>query len=71
MILSVVEDAPKAILVSLAGTMLVILFTFRKRGLVLAAIGSLALGLVGMIAVMALYKARVDLPGGRGCTSRG
>jgi predicted RND superfamily exporter protein len=63
LILSIKEDAPKAILVSLAGTLLVILFTFRKRGLVLAAVGSLALGLFGMIAVMALYKARLDFSG--------
>ncbi len=60
LILSITEDAPKAILVSLFGTLLVILFTFRKRALVLAAIGSLALGLFGMVAVMALYKARYD-----------
>ena len=30
----------------------------------LAAVGSLALGLFGMVAVMALYKARFDLSGG-------
>lgn len=63
LILSIKEDAPKAILVSLAGTLLVILLTFRKRGLVLAAVGSLGLGLVGMVAVMALYKARLDFSG--------
>jgi len=64
LILSIIEDAPKAILVSLAGTLLVILLTFRQRGLALAAIGSLALGLFGMVAVMALYNARVDVSGG-------
>lgn len=64
LILSITEDAPKAILVSLTGTLLVILVTFRKRALVLAAAGSLALGLFGMIAVMALYKARVDVSDG-------
>jgi len=58
LILSITEDAPKAILVSLIGTLLVIVFTFRKRALVFAAIGSLALGLFGMVAVMALYKAQ-------------
>jgi len=64
LILSITEDAPKAILVSLCGTLLVILLTFRKRGLFFAAIGSLALGLFGMVAVMALYKARIGLSGG-------
>jgi hypothetical protein len=63
LILSITEDAPKAILVSLFGTLLVILLTFRKRDLALAAIGSLALGLFGMVAVMALYKARIDPTG--------
>jgi uncharacterized protein len=63
LILSIIEDAPKAILVSLIGTLLVIFLTFRKRALVLAAVGSLALGLFGMVAVMALYKVRVDLSG--------
>ncbi|MHB8894913.1 MAG: efflux RND transporter permease subunit [Candidatus Geothermincolia bacterium] len=57
LILSITEDAPKAILVSLVGTLLVIVFTFRRQALILAAIGSLALGLFGMVAVMALYKA--------------
>lgn len=65
LILSIKEDAPKAILASLAGTLLVILLTFRKRSLVLAAVGSLALGLFGMVAVMALYKARLDFSGGQ------
>ena len=64
LILSIIEDAPKAIVVSLAGTLLVIFFTFRKRALVLAAVGSLGLGLFGMVAVMALYKARIDVSGG-------
>lgn len=64
LILSIIEDAPKAILLSLAGTMFIILLTFRRRGLTLAAVGSLAVGLFGMVAVMALYKARVDVSGG-------
>jgi predicted RND superfamily exporter protein len=66
LILSIIEDAPKAILVSLAGTLLVILVTFRKPGLVLAAVGSLALGLFGMVAVMTLYKAQLDPTGAFG-----
>jgi predicted RND superfamily exporter protein len=64
LILSITEDAPKAITVSLVGTLLIILLTFRKRALVSAAVGSLALGLFGMVAVLALYKVRVDLSDG-------
>jgi predicted RND superfamily exporter protein len=63
LILSIIEDAPKAILVSLAGTLFILLITFRQRGLVLAAVGSLGLGLCGMVAVMALYKARIQWAG--------
>jgi hypothetical protein len=63
-ILSIIEDAPRAILVSLLGTLLILLVTFRRPALVMAAVGSLMLGLLGMVAVMALYKARVGVPGG-------
>jgi hypothetical protein len=63
-ILSIIEDAPKAIVLSLGGTLLILLFTFRRRGLFAAATSSLALGLSGMIAVMELYHAQVGFDGG-------
>ncbi len=64
LILSIIEDAPKAILVSLAGTLLILLITFRERWLFFAAVGSLALGLFGMVAVMALYNVEIDVSNG-------
>lgn len=61
-LISVVEDAPKAIVVSLVGTLLIILLTFRGRAAALAVIASLALGLVWMMAALALYDVKITLP---------
>jgi hypothetical protein len=54
-ILAVVEDAPKAIVVSFIGTLLIILFAFRGRAASLAVIATLGLGLAWMMASLALY----------------
>jgi predicted RND superfamily exporter protein len=59
MILSVVKDAPKAIIVSVSGTLLIILIAFRAQRSALAVIGTLALGLVWMIALLALHDIKI------------
>src|SRR5262249_19876721 len=59
LIMTVIEDAPKAILVSILGTLLVIALAFRGRVAAMPVIGTLALGVFGMIAVMTLYKAKL------------
>lgn len=61
-LLTVVEDAPKAILVSLLATLAIIAVAFPRRGPKLAVLGTLALGLVWMMAALALSGARVTLP---------
>jgi predicted RND superfamily exporter protein len=71
LVASVREDAPKAIVVSLLGTLCVIVLTFRRRSFIVAAIGSLTLGIAGMIAVMELYGARLDPGGGFGLRLEG
>ncbi len=62
LLLAIVEDAPKAILVSFACTLLIIVATFRGRAPAAAAIASLGLGLVWMMSVLALHGMKVRLP---------
>ena len=59
LILTVIEDAPKAIVVSLAGTLIILVLAFRARPAAAAALLTLLLGLVWMIAALALYKVKV------------
>lgn len=59
MILTVVDDAPKAIVVSLAGTLLIVFMAFRARRSAWAVVGTLVLGLVWMIGVLALHDVKV------------
>lgn len=60
---AVVEDAPKAIFVSIAGTALIILFAFRGRRAALLVVATLALGLLGMMAALALYGLKITWNG--------
>jgi hypothetical protein len=58
LILTVVEDAPKAIVVSFAGTLIILVIAFRGRRASFAALATLVLGLAWMIAAMALWKSK-------------
>ncbi len=58
MILAIVEDAPKAILVSLVATVILVVAAFRGRRHALAVIASLLVGFVWTVAVMAVAKSR-------------
>jgi predicted RND superfamily exporter protein len=64
LILTVVEDAPKAITVSLLGTMLIILIAFRARRGAWIVMATLLLGLTWMIATMALWGSKLTMEGG-------
>lgn len=59
MILTVVEDAPKAIIVSIVGTLLIVVAVFRARRAGWAVVGTLVLGLVWMLAVLALHDVKL------------
>jgi hypothetical protein len=63
MILAVLEDAPKAIIASVLGTLLVIVIAFRGRRATWPVVGALFLGLAWMMAVMAVYGAKVSWAG--------
>jgi hypothetical protein len=63
-LIAVVEDAPKAILLSVIGTLLIILLAFRGRPVALVVIGTLALGLVYMMGALSLYDAKFTLEDG-------
>jgi predicted RND superfamily exporter protein len=56
MILAVGEDAPKALLLSLLATLLIIVVAFRGRLTGLWVIGSVLVGLAWTVAVLALWK---------------
>jgi predicted RND superfamily exporter protein len=56
MLLSVVEDAPLAILVSLIGTLLVILLAFRARREGFAVMASVGMGLIWLLAILAVWS---------------
>ena len=61
-ILAIAEDAPRAIIVSLAGTLLIILITFRARPMALAVMATLALGLAWMMSTLALQGLKIHVP---------
>jgi hypothetical protein len=56
MILSVVEDAPVAILASLIATVLIVLVAFRRRLAALWVIASVLAGLAWTVAILAIWK---------------
>lgn len=60
---AVVEDAPKAILVSIAGTLLIVLAAFRARRGAFVVIATLFLGLIWMMAALALYGCKITWNG--------
>jgi uncharacterized protein len=60
MLVAVVEDAPKAIVASLLGTCLIVLFAFRARGASLWVLGTLLLGIVGMVAFLSLRGIKLN-----------
>jgi hypothetical protein len=59
LILTVITDAPKAIIASIVGTLLVIAVAFRFRRETLVVAATLALGIVGMVAVMAIAHTKL------------
>lgn len=63
LILTVLEDTPKAIAVSFCGTVLIILFAFRGRKASWAVLGTLLLGITWMLAFLAVYKSQVSFRG--------
>ena len=66
MILVVLEDAPKAVLVSMIGTCAVILLAFRFRRAGWGVIAVLAIGVAAMLTAMAFYKSRFPWSSGGG-----
>jgi predicted RND superfamily exporter protein len=64
MIMAIIEDAPKAILASLVGTMALVLAAFRGRRSALWVMGSVLLGFVWTLGVMAVARSRFAAPGG-------
>ena len=56
MILAVAEDAPKAIVVSLLATLLIIALAFRLRRDFLWVVAAVAMGFVWMVAVLAIWN---------------
>ena len=63
MILSVVEDAPKAIVASLVGTLTIIVLAFRKRRGAIAVSLTLLLGVACMAAYVAIYESKTGVAG--------
>lgn len=63
-LLAVVEDAPKAIVISVLGTLCIILLAFRGRPAALVVIATLALGLVFMMGALSLYDSKFTLENG-------
>ncbi len=55
-ILAVGEDAPKAIIVSLLATLVIVVLAFRGRWSGLAVVASVIVGLGWMLAILAIYK---------------
>ena len=60
MLLNVGEDAPKAIALSLLGTLLVILFAFRGRASGWAALAALLVGMVWLVGLLFLLKIKLN-----------
>jgi predicted RND superfamily exporter protein len=63
-LLAVVEDAPKAIIISIIGTLLIILLAFRGRPVALVVIATLGLGLLFMMGALSLYDAEFAMKDG-------
>lgn len=62
MFLAVISDAPKAIVVSLLGTLLIVLLTFRGRRAAWGAMITLLLGVTWMVAAMAMIDSKLTPP---------
>jgi len=62
MFLAVISDAPKAIVVSLLGTLLIVLLAFRGGSAAWGAMLTLVLGVIWMIAAMALINSKLTPP---------
>jgi predicted RND superfamily exporter protein len=60
MLMAVVEDAPRAIVVSLAGTCLVVFAAFRARRESWAVLLTLLLGVAGMVAFLSLKHIKLN-----------
>ncbi|HEY3666760.1 MAG TPA: MMPL family transporter, partial [Polyangiaceae bacterium] len=60
MILNVKSDAPKAILLSLVGTLLVIALSFHRRRSALLCAGTLLLGFASLIAFLVLHGVKLN-----------
>ena len=60
MLKAVVEDAPKAIAASLAGTILVILIAFRGKRASFGVLATLLLGIAGMVAFLSLKDIKLN-----------
>lgn len=60
MLINVAEDAPQAILVSLLGTIAVVLAAFRGRAAGWAALATLLLGMVWLVAFLALFDIKLN-----------
>jgi uncharacterized protein len=60
MLRAVVEDAPKAIVLSLLGTCLIVLLAFRARGGTLPVLLTLMLGVVCMVAFLAIRHMKLN-----------
>ena len=60
MLLNVEEDAPRAILLSLLGTILVILIAFRGRSLGWLALGCLVVGIAWLVAFLAIRNIHLN-----------
>ncbi len=56
LIMAVVEDAPRAISVSLIATLIIVLAAFRLRSAGVWVIGSVMLGLLWLVAILAIWK---------------
>lgn len=60
MLINVDEDAPRAIALSLFGTLLIILWAFRGRASGWAALGALMVGMVWLVALLCLFDIRLN-----------
>jgi uncharacterized protein len=58
MLLAIVEDAPRAITVSLILTLLIVVLAFRGRSAGLWVLGSVFMGLCWMVAILAIWKSK-------------
>lgn len=60
MLASVRHEAPKAMVLAVAGTLSIIFLAFRGRGTGLLAMGSVVLGVTWLVAFLALSRARIN-----------